>query len=222
MNTDILNRPTLALLIDCWHDNKDHRIHQTWHRVSDFCKTNPYVQTISLTCYKGYQYDVVLEEPWWRTSNELFNLTTKWDYLVRDWKRFNFIPHDTINDSIGHPTHTHSSPIIRDMQTRPDQIQLTIANTLQLAYYCNFVNPAIENIVIMGRAWDHCLETTAVGWREITYALQYNMFRNVKNLLVKKDCVLNWDCTEPEFKSPWLPINDQFFYCEHSLFNINS
>ena len=123
---------------------------------------------------------------------------------------------------MGYPKHIHSSPIVRDLRARSDQTQLTIANTLQLAYYCNYVNPAIENIIVMGRAWDHCLETTAVGWREITYAIQYGMFKNLKNLLVSKHHVLNWDCTSPEFKSPWTPINDQFFYCDHSLFNINS
>ena len=214
MNFDLLTRPSLVLLIDCWQNLPGHTNDNTWHNVVDFCYSNPYVKTIGAVSYDGYSYDVTIEEPWWSQSNYLFNQTTKWDFMRKDWQQFNFLEHN--------PNRPYTSAIIRDMTIRSDQTQLMIANTLQLAYYCNYVNPEIENIIIMGYAWDHCLKTRAVGWCDLAYAIQYNMFRNVKNILIKKDCVLTLDYDRPEFESPWILVNDQFAYLDHSKHNIST
>ena len=214
MNFDLLTLPSLVLLIDCWPTPANNTTDKTWHNVVEFCYSNPYIQTISAVSYDGYRYDVTIEEPWWSQSDYLFNQTTKWDFLRENWRQFNFLKHN--------PARPCTSPIIRDMKIRPDQTQLMIANTLQLAYYCNYINPSIENIIIMGYAWDHCLKTRAIGWCDLSYSIQYGMFRNVKNILTKKDCVLTADYTQPEFESPWFPIDDQFAYLDHSKHNINT
>jgi len=214
MNT-VLTRPTLALLIDCWHNQSDPILDQTWHNIANYCCSNPYIQTVSVSSYtlNGFNYDLVKEEPWWSQSDELFNQTTKWDYLRQDWHRFRF---HTDQDA-----GVYTSPIIRDMKIRSDQVPLMIANTVQLAYYCNYINPAIENIMIMGMAWDMCLQTRPVGWDEVSYACQYGLLGNVKNILTKQDCVLSSNCQRPEISSPWIPIDNQHFYLDYSQHNIN-
>lgn len=203
--SDILNRPTLVLLIDCWHDTSHPDIHKTWQRIADVCYQDHNVQTVALASYCGYNYDVCKDEPWWSNSDELFCQTTKWSFLRDDWKRFNFYDSDT------NPGPQRTSNIIKHMQIRPDQMQLSIFNTLQLTYYCNYVNPAIENIMIFGVAWEHCLQTRSVGWPEITYSAQYGMFQKSPNILTRRDCVLTRSSEHPEITAPWTKLQEPFY-----------
>ena len=211
-----LNQPTLALLVDCWHDTSDPLIEETWHRIADLCYNNNYIQAVAVTSYWGYNYDACQESPWYEQSDLLFNQTTKWDYLRSDWKRFNF--RDPLKDN----RINHTSPIVRDMKVRDDQLQLNIYNGLQMIYFCNYVNPAIRNILLMGRAWDMCLKFRSVGWLELGYIIQYNMFKNSMNLFTRRNCVLTPEIQHPQIQSPWVQIDDQHYWFDPAQNSINS
>lgn len=214
-----LNQPTLALLVDCWHDTTDPGIEETWHHVADTCYTNPNIQAIATASYWGFNYDVCQESPWYDESDLLFNQTTKWDLLRKDWSRFNFRdPADLNTDQ--HINHT--SHIIKDMPVRADQLRLNIFNTLQLTYFCNYINPSIRNILLMGRAWGVCLKVRAVGWDEINYSIQYGMFRNPIKLITRSDCVLETTNQHPQILSPWRQFDQLHYYLDPDQHSINS
>jgi hypothetical protein len=222
MNLDILQRSTLVLIVDCFHDQSDPILDQTWQNIVKLCQ-NPHVTTICLAAhYDETCYHVIKEEPWWANSNQLFGSETKWDFLKKDWSRFAFRDHDVKDDHLGFPKYIHSSAIIRDMKVRNDQTQLMISNTLQLSYYCNYVNPSIENLLLVGRAWEVCLQNRSVGWHELNYCMQYRMLGQVKNIYTKKDCVLTVDQKRPEIQTPWYPIGEQIYYLDHKQANINN
>jgi hypothetical protein len=211
-----LNQPTLALLVDCWHDTSDPCIEETWHHVADTCYTNTNIQAIATASYWGFNYDVCRESPWYDESDLLFNQTTKWDLLRKDWSRFNFREPGNTN------TINRTSHIVKDMSVREDQLQLNIFNTLQLTYFCNYVAPSIRNILLMGRAWGVCLKDRAVGWDEINYCIQYDMFRNPITLITRQDCVLATTNQHPQISSPWCQFDPVHYYMDHKQHSINT
>jgi hypothetical protein len=216
MNVD-LTRPTLALLIDCWHDTSSPQIDETWHHVADVCYTNQSIKAVANASYWGYNYDVWQENPWYAESDFLFNQTTKWDFLREDWKRFNFRDLENTQQKI-----RHTSPIIKNMKARTDQLQLNIFNTLQLIYFCNYVNPSIRNILLMGQAWSICLKNRGVGWDEINYVIQYDMFTHPMTLITRQDCVLGSDNQYPQISSPWIQIDQLHYVMDYSQHSINT
>ena len=97
---------------------------------------------------------------------------------------------------------THA--VIRDLPLRCDQTQFSIWNVDQLLYYCNHVCPIIENIYVFGMAWDVCLESRPVGWKELSCLTHYDMFTSKKTILSDVSCML--DSTKnfvTQVEKPW-------------------
>ena len=180
---NILERPSMVLLIDCWarwDEPADSNVQQCLENIKNFCWQNPYVHSIGLASYWGMNpMTVSTEEPWHYNAKELFYNTTKWEHLRQTWD-------NTCFDS---DSHTHS--IIRDLDIRPDQTQFAVWNVSQLLYYCNHVYPIIENIYIFGIAWDVCLESRPVGWKELDCLNHYDMFTSRKTILSDVTCTLD-------------------------------
>jgi hypothetical protein len=122
-----------------------------------------------------------IENPWWQNSKEIFFDTTRWEKLRDIWKSTNFV-----NDS-----HTHHS--ILNMSLKTSQLKLMAWDELQLIYYCNYINPSIENIYIVGQSWNVCLEGRPTGWSRLVRAKQYNLFRRSIRIMSRRDCVIHMD-----------------------------
>lgn len=180
---DVIDRPSMVLLIDCWSDwdePYDHNVKECFKNIKNFCWENPYVHSIGLASYWGIDpVTVGMEEPWYSNAKELFYSTTRWEHLRQTWSRTWF-------DSASR-THT----VIKDLPLRSHQTQFSIWNVDQLLYYCNHVYPIIENIYVFGIAWDVCLESRPVGWKELCCLNQYNMFNSKKTILSEVDCTLD-------------------------------
>ena len=154
--SEILDRPSLVVIIDCWNDQEHDHYLATLNNIRHFCETNINVQSIAVASYIGLDNKIFAkEEPWWGNGYELFYNTTRWETLRQVWNETRF--------QLDHFTH----PIIQGIVKRSDQTQFIMWHNLQALYYCNHINPAIENIFIVGQSWDQCLEFRSVGWKEL-------------------------------------------------------
>jgi hypothetical protein len=169
----------LVLIIDAWNDRDNKQYQGCLTNIKNFCQTNPYVAAIGLASYLSVDAFILpQEEPWYSQSRELFYQRLRWETLRQIWQQANFV-----NVSATHP-------IISNIKARPDQRQFLIWHNLQVLYYCNYINTAIENIYIVGTAWEACLYFRSVGYRELSSLNEVNMFSKKKTILSRTDCVL--------------------------------
>lgn len=191
----ILDQPSLVILIDCWDNVVNDNELQVMNNIRKFCLNNLMVNTIALSTFSDPWNPESMEEPWYSNGKELFCDTTKWDLLRRSWQQVSFS-----DRSLTHP-------LIKDMPVRNDQLQILMWNTMQLLYYCNHINPSIENIFVLGFAWNNCLKTRSTGWKEIYMLNEYNLFSSKKNILSNLNCVMIHD--QYDVSSPWINLTDE-------------
>lgn len=200
--TEILDQPSLVILIDCCADATNDIDLQVMHNIRKFCFDNQMIKTIALSTFGSPFYPESIEEPWYSNGKSFFYDTNKWHLLRRFWEQVPFS-----NRSL---THT----LIKDMPVRDDQLQILMWDTLQLLYYCNHVNPSIENIFILGFGWDNCLKTRASGWKEIHMLNKYNLFSNKKNILSNVNCVMK--NSQSDISTPWVKLTEEIIILDNS------
>lgn len=211
MNT-ILNKPSLAILIDCWSTNRSFNTNDTdnfrenvYKNITNWCFNNSYVQTIALATYpktnESMEMSIVKDFPWYENSKELFSESLKLDFIRQNWNRVNK----------KNPDQTITHEYIRDMQLRNDQLPILTWTTEQILFYCNDINPNIENIYFFGAQWDVCIRHRPVGWLHLASAQYHNMFRYPKNFLTRKDCVIGDQFQPANITGPWESIDDQTY-----------
>lgn len=189
----IVERPSLVLIIDAWNDRDNEQYQTCLKNIKNFCQTNPHVVAVGLASYLNTDTFILSqEEPWYSQSKELFYQRLQWETLRQVWEQASFV-----NVPVTHP-------IVSSITPRADQRQFLIWHNLQVLYYCNYINTAIENIYIVGTAWEACLYFRSVGYRELSTLNELNLFSKKKTILSRKDCVLGpgdvWvDCVSTQW-----------------------
>lgn len=170
--TTQLDNASIAILIDCYK-NCDQSIIEN---IQKYCIEQDSIKAIFLNSYIE-DYILPMDEPFWSNSNTIFNLETKFDELRNQWK----------NAKFGENSPTHKQML--EPWSRPDQLLLTAFSSLQILYYCNYVNPSIDKIYFFGQAWDMCVKFRPTGWLQINALNYHNMFKTKKTLLSKPECI---------------------------------
>lgn len=198
--SNLLDRPSLVILIDCWAISLSDKQSELMQNIQTFCKTNSFVKAVGLASHVNTEQTVFTkEEPWYSQGKDFFYSSHKWESLREVWQKVDF------KDSTRYQTH----PIVRDMKLRSDQRQFLLWSDLQVMYYCNHINPSIENIFVIGQAWDQCLEFRSTGWKSLSNLNQSSMFRKKKTILSRKDCVLKTHSRPLEtIEDPWVELTD--------------
>jgi len=203
-----LSQPSLAILIDCWNtlDQPVSGYDDVMYNIAEFCTTNASMKSVALATYQG-DTEIYKDNVWWQNAKNLFNDETKWDHLRRIWKEATYIePSDTCS-------------VIANMPLRSDQIGFCAWHSTQLMYYCNFVNPEIQNIYICGFAWNECVKYRPLGWMEIAGMNHHKLFHNHINILSKKSCVSGLAASpQPTFDQEpwWKPIGNDIFLLDQT------
>jgi hypothetical protein len=175
----VVERPSLVLIIDAWNNRDNKQYQDCLTNIKNFCQTNPHVAAVGLASYLGTDtFTLSQEEPWYSQSKELFYQRLQWETLRQVWEQANFI----------NVPSTHF--IVGNIAVRDDQKQFLIWHNLQVLYYCNYINTAIENIYIVGTAWEACLYFRSVGYKELSMLNELNLFSKKKTILSRTDCVL--------------------------------
>jgi hypothetical protein len=169
------NTESIAILIDCWTDVNSDLI----QNIKNYCVDNTSIKAIFLNSYARLSDNLSKDEPYWSNSNSIFNLETKFDELRNQWK----------NALFEHITTTHKD--LLKPWTRPDQNLFSAFSSLQILYYCNYINPAVDKIYFFGEAWDICVKYRPTGWMQINALNYHNLFHTKKMLLSRPECVAN-------------------------------
>ena len=199
---EILNRPSLVIVIDCWANWPGDHQFTLMQNIRNFCETNLFVSAVGLASYSGLDPTIVpKEEPWYSGGKDFFYDRLRWETLRKIWSNADFIePNQCFKQT---------NPIVRDMKLRSTQKQFLLWDNLQVMYYCNYINPSIENIFIIGQAWDNCLAFRSVGWKTVSNLNYYNLFQTKKTILSRKDCVLKMNNLLLEtVEHPWSELDD--------------
>jgi hypothetical protein len=197
----LLTAPSMVVLVDCWSDFDSPREQEVMQNIVDFCSRTRSVKAIALSTYPlEFEEQVVVEEPWYSNSKDLFYDSTKWNTLRRIWEQTPRV------ESAGH---THE--IIKNMSIRPDQTQFMLWNNIQLLYYCNAVDTSIENIFLLGFSWEICMRGRPVGWIELHNLNVSNLFSKKKQILSNLKCTLDGDLEfVKQVESPWTRLKHDF------------
>lgn len=200
--TNLLELPSLVIIIDCWNNRENTNYLNCLENIKTLCTTNPNVQAIGLASYtkpdkKILHGELSNEEPWHESSKELFYNSVRWETLRHVWE----------NASFTEEIFTHH--IVREMPPVSNQVRFQLWNDLQLLYYCNYINPGIKNIYVVGASWSQCLEFREVGYKYLDCLNKFNLFNERKNILSDLRCVLDTnDVLVEQVQYPWKKLND--------------
>jgi len=194
---DLIERPSLVLIIDAWNDRDTEQYRRCLTNIKNFCEASPHVAAIGLASYLSTEsWLFSQEEPWYSQSKEFFYDRLRWETLRQVWHDAEF------TDDIA----THS--IVSNIAIRSDQRQFLLWHNLQVLYYCNHINTSIENIYVVGTAWEECLRFRSVGYRELSSLNNFNLFSKQKTILSRKDCVLAvGDLPVSDVDYPWQELD---------------
>jgi len=208
---NILEKPSLALLIDCWKDMPTidkQTYNNTIKNIVSFCQYNKFIKSVALaTYYTNTDNGLSLDECHFSQSEQLFYNEINCKFLKDIWNSISWLT----------PSQTH--PLIANMNLRADQIKFSVFDALQVLYYCNSVNKEIENIYICGFEWDLCVKIRPAGWAEFLHLSRLNLFKKIPNIIVNKKCIggAGLDKNFIPDQNNWLPIDNNNY-----LLNINS
>jgi len=193
---------SIAILIDCWPGTNLNAI----KNIKQYCVDNTSIKTICLSSYNS-KNTVSPNQPYWNNSNHLFNKQTKWRHLKQEWCNAEFDKGDG------------TAPELLEDWRRPDQLLICAFSSLQILYYCNFVDRHIDKIYFFGAAWDVCIRNKPTGWMEINALNYHKLFHTRKTLLTRPECVcdtenklINANVLMPAEDSDWhqLPNGDYY------------
>ena len=188
---------SLVIIIDAWSTwPAEYHVKDTMQRIVDFVSTDE-VGAVALATYSTNTLNQVeKDEPFYSNSQQIFCDNTQVDAIRRQW-----------NDHI--PVYTElTDPVITDMTLRNNQFGFVALHPLQILYYCNSINPSIENIYLTGFMWDKCVKDRNVGYVELNALNRANMFSRKQNIFVKSDLTdaLNGPVA---FNDDWVLVSDK-------------
>lgn len=215
-NYQLFNQPSLAIIIDCYDDSHGADYIDVLTNIKFFCEDNPNVVAVALATYVDHNLCVINEQPWGFQGADFFCNFTKWDTLSRLWEDAKDNPLNKLN------VKTH--PILLNMKKRNDQVFFAAWSDLQILYYCNYINPSIENIFVFGKHWNVCLKVRPLGWVSLHNLNHHNLFSKQMNIISHKKCVIgiDHDATEStnfEIIFPWHEIDNDYLLL--SNFDVN-
>jgi hypothetical protein len=194
---DFINQPSLVVIIDCWNVDNPH-LAATARNIRNWVETDPNVAAIAVASYVGLDNrQIYQEEPGWSTGKDFFHDTCQWQTLRNIWEETEHMP--------GVNTH----PVISGIKPRADQRMFVAWRDLQVLYYCNYINPSIRNIYVVGQAWDVCVKFRSVGWEKLKCLNTINFLNPAQQILSRKDCVLGVNFQPVDaIQPPWSTVTD--------------
>lgn len=194
-----------AIIIDMWHNyvtQEESSMHDCVENIKKFCTKEKDIRHILLATYsKNKNVSIPKEEPYWSNAELLFNQKTKFEAMRAEWQNSNF----------GTAQETYEK-MLTDWP-REDQNKCAIFSSLQLLYYCNFIDPDISKLYFFGQAWDICIKFRPVGWVNANSFNFHNLFHKKINIQTNINCVL--DDNEKFINSIenfWKPVNHDGTY----------
>lgn len=188
---------SLVVIIDAWSTwPAEYHVKEIMHRIVDFVATDE-VGAVAIATYSTNQSkQVEQDEPFYSNSQQIFCNDTQVDTLRRQWNAYT-------------PVRTGlTDPIISEMTLRDNQFGFVALHPLEIVYYCNCINPSIENIYLTGFMWDMCVRDRNVGYVELNAFNNAGMFSRKQNIFAKADLTVALK-GPVVFDDDWVLVSDQ-------------
>lgn len=188
---------SLVVIIDAWSTwPPEYHVKEIMHRIVDFVATDE-VGAVAIATYSTNQSkQVEQDEPFYSNSQQIFCNDTQVDTLRRQWNAYT-------------PVRTGlTDPIISEMTLRDNQFGFVALHPLEIVYYCNCINPSIENIYLTGFMWDMCVRDRNVGYVELNAFNNAGMFSRKQNIFAKADLTVALK-GPVVFDDDWVLVSDQ-------------
>lgn len=192
----MLNKPSIAILIDCWDSGVTDR--EIYDNILRFISSNDNIEAVVLASYECVDPDE-LKTIWYTNYLKMFSLLTTDERLHqmyayrKEWERV--LPNEL---------HQHTeSCILHYIDKTKHQISLIFFEELE--YYLS-KNRQIENIFVLGEAWDGCVRDRPLGYKHLT------KIQN-SSILTKNDCVktMNGDFPDLSQDDEWEEVSEGIY-----------
>lgn len=198
----MLNKPSIAIIIDCWDTGVRNR--DIFRNIVEFVSANDHIETIVLASYECTDYDE-LSTVWYSNYTKMFRTDlargpeTQHIYAHRKhWEQV--LPKELLQ---------RTDPNILYIKNEKYKISLIFLEELE---YFLSKNTHIENIFVLGEAWDGCVRDRPLGYKNLT------KIQNVC-ILTKNDCVKTMNNKFPDLSSDneWEEISDGIYVLGNKL-----
>lgn len=171
---DIINHPSVAVLIDCW-DLPNQRGEPLHKRILSFIENTPAIKTIILASYDCHAEQETSSSIWYQNYDSWFVKNLKSQELrdLLDQHRKDEIIYRSVK----------TDPVVLNY-VHPDIFQIAMKWPCELEYYLSNISADIENIYIFGSAWSICVRNRPLGYESLS------KLPNV-NILTNTNCVID-------------------------------
>lgn len=208
---ELLEQPSLAIIIDCWANNgynsaQTKNYENVLHNIAEQIKNNEFIKSVAIASYANEGDFCSFEDQFIKNSLDFFVNETKWDILRNLWK----------NAKFGYDKDFFTHNIIKEIKFRDNQCVFSVFNNLDILYYCNFINPSIRNIYFFGQSWNVCVKDRPVGWLDVSTLNYHNLFSKKINLLTSKKCVFHPSVKDIQMDDYWTNIDNNICLLDES------
>lgn len=155
----MIEQPSLAILIDCWHVPKSPKNALLFSNILKFIESS-FIKTIVLASYNSTIECLNSDTVWYQNRNKLFG---------------------KLIDTADTGPIKNTDPVILNYVS-PNKFQIAMNFQEELDYYLK-LNPEIKNIYILGGAWEECVKKRPLGYWKLVKANVEHILTNTDCVL---------------------------------------
>ena len=200
---DIINQPSIAILIDCWKN--DSFIPSVYGRITQYIDNNTNIKTVVLASYNCRKEREISNSIWYLNYNDFFIKSKQHSRKIKDLE----IVHQFYEKyNIAYPNENTEPNILNYKNT--EKFQIAMRWRWELDLYLE-EHQEIKNIYVFGMAWDMCVKDRPLGYDSLSE------LPNV-NILTNTTCVIDSDGNSPILDSYWeLVSNNTYKYIYNTI-----
>ena len=193
----MIEHASLAIIIDCW-DTDRVVPKKLYKRIVNFLDASPHITTVALASY-NCRLEKLGDSIWYQNYNNLFSNSQSRKIKDLEYVHRHFEMRDTT-----YPNES-TAPIILNYINN-NKVQLAMKWRWELEYYLD-LNPEIQNVYVIGTAWDMCVKIRPLGYESVKEIKNINVLTNVS-------CVIDMQGNTPVPSPPWQQINNSIYHYE--------
>ena len=168
----IINQPSLAILIDCWDMTSLGNPNILEYKILSVLENSPHIQTIVLASYNCRTEKLAGDSLWYHNYIRMFTMNQR----QRKIKTLAHIHNEYNRYDTRFPDEKTFSNILNYINL--NKFQIAMLWLWELEYYLEN-NKEIKNIYVFGAAWEDCVRRRSLGYEALTEFLNINILTNL-------------------------------------------
>jgi len=196
---EILNQPSIAILIDCWSNCSDKFLYK---RIAYIINNNPNIKTVVLASYNCRREREVSDSVWYLNYNNFFIKEHQHSRKIKDLEHI----HRHYEKQDTKFPNEDTDPYILNYKN-PEKFQIAMKWRWELDLYLE-KHPEIKNIYMFGIAWDICVKVRPLGYDSLAELDNINILTNML-------CVNDSSGNRPTMDSNWTQVVENTYKYVH-------